>query len=261
MAGTGIQYPDHFITRLQAIWGRGFLSPGGPEEVKRIVQGLGLTGKALLDIGFGTGGPGAVLAGLGAQVTGTDIEAQLLPHAQATRAASPHADQITLILTKPGPLPFDDNSFDVVFSKDSLIHVPDKGAMFDEILRVLKPSGIFAASDWLMGAGDGPAQVMADFNARGYLDFRMATADQTKHLLTSCGFHDVTTLDRNAWYADLAAREVKKVEEDLYDDLAAIVGEEIMREWLSVRRHLAEAARLGGLCPTHLRAIKPASGL
>jgi len=257
MAGTGIQYPDHFITRLQAVWGRGFLSPGGPEEVKRIVEGLDLAGKCLLDIGFGTGGPAAVLASLGAQVTGTDIEPQLLPHAEATRQASPHADRIRLILTEPGPLPFEDASFDVVFSKDSLIHVPDKVAMFREILRVLRPGGIFAASDWLMGEGEDPARVMAEFNARGYLDFRMATAGRTADILQDCGFEAVTTLDRNAWYADLAAREVKKVEEELYDDLVQEVGAEIMQEWLQIRRHLAEAARLGGLCPTHLRAVKP----
>lgn len=258
MAGTGIQYPDHFITRLQAVWGRGFLSPGGPEEVLRIVESLDLIGKDLLDIGFGTGGPAAVLAGLGAQVIGTDIEAQLLPHAEATRQASDHADRITLVLTDPGPLPFDDASFDVVFSKDSLIHVPDKGAMFAEILRVLRPGGILAASDWLMGEGDDPAQVMADFNARGYLDFRMTTAKQTADLLHDCGFQAIQTLDRNAWYADLAAQEVKKVEDELYDDLVAEIGEVIMQEWLQIRRHLAEAARLGGLCPTHLRAKKPA---
>ncbi|MGB0902012.1 class I SAM-dependent methyltransferase [Halocynthiibacter sp.] len=258
MAGTGIQYPDHFITRLQAVWGRGFLSPGGAEEVLRIVEGLDLSGKDLLDIGFGTGGPAAVLAGVGAQVIGTDIEAQLLPHAEATRQASDHADQITLVLTNPGPLPFNDASFDVVFSKDSLIHVPDKGAMFTEILRVLKPGGTFAASDWLMGEGDSPAQVMADFNARGYLDFRMATARQTADLLRDCGFQSIQTQDRNAWYADLAAQEVKKVEDELYDDLVTEIGEEIMQEWLQIRRHLAEAARLGGLCPTHLRAKKPA---
>ena len=28
-----IQYPGHFIERLHTIWGEGFLSPGGPEEV------------------------------------------------------------------------------------------------------------------------------------------------------------------------------------------------------------------------------------
>ena len=46
---------------------------------------------------------------------------------------------------RPGPLPFTDASFDVVFSKDALLHVPDKDALFAEIFRVLKPGGVFAA--------------------------------------------------------------------------------------------------------------------
>lgn len=52
-----IQYPDHFIERLHAVWGDGFLSPGGPEEVKEIVRDINLTGKTILDIGCGTGWP------------------------------------------------------------------------------------------------------------------------------------------------------------------------------------------------------------
>ena len=57
-----IQYPDHFIERLLSVWGEGFLSPGGPAEVAEIVAGLDLSGKTVLDIGFGTGGPSIALA-------------------------------------------------------------------------------------------------------------------------------------------------------------------------------------------------------
>ncbi|HKJ51168.1 MAG TPA: hypothetical protein VKB27_06675 [Gammaproteobacteria bacterium] len=56
-----IQYPDHFIERLHTIWGEGFLSPGGEEEVGEIVRGLDLAGKVVLDVGFGTGGPAIAL--------------------------------------------------------------------------------------------------------------------------------------------------------------------------------------------------------
>ena len=45
-----IQYPDHFIERLHTVWGEGFLSPGGSEEVRQIVSGIDLSGKVVLDI-------------------------------------------------------------------------------------------------------------------------------------------------------------------------------------------------------------------
>ena len=56
MTDNDIQYPDEFINRLEVLWGEGFLSPGGADEVKEIVNGLDISGKSVLDIGCGTGG-------------------------------------------------------------------------------------------------------------------------------------------------------------------------------------------------------------
>ena len=55
-------YTDEFIARLQLVWGAGFLSPGGPQEVGEIVKRLDLGDRRVLDIGCGTGGPAIVLA-------------------------------------------------------------------------------------------------------------------------------------------------------------------------------------------------------
>lgn len=41
------------------------------------------------------------------------------------------------------PLPFDDESFDMVYSKHSLEHVVNRVGLLDEIWRILKPNGIF----------------------------------------------------------------------------------------------------------------------
>ena len=59
------------------------------------------------------------------------------------------SDRIDLRLYDPGPLPFGDEEFDIVFGKDSWIHIEDKRGFFAEIFRVLKPGGILAAGDWL----------------------------------------------------------------------------------------------------------------
>ncbi len=142
---TDIHYPEEFIDRLQIVWGEGFLSPGGPDEVRAIVSGLDLAGKRVLDIGCGTGGPAVLLArDHQANVVAIDIEPQLLERAK--RLASKAGVSIDWRLVDPGALAFPANSFDVVFSKDALIHIPDKPALFAEILRVLKPGGVFAAA-------------------------------------------------------------------------------------------------------------------
>ncbi|MGI9491980.1 MAG: class I SAM-dependent methyltransferase, partial [Geminicoccaceae bacterium] len=77
-----VQYPDHFVDRLHLVWGHGFLSPGGPEEVLSVVRGLDLADRLVLDIGCGTGGPAMVLAKeCGAKVVGIDVEPQLVKRA------------------------------------------------------------------------------------------------------------------------------------------------------------------------------------
>ena len=84
-------------------------------------------------------------------------------------------DRIGLIKVAPGPLPFPPGSFDVVFSKDSIVHIPDKHALMAEVFRVLKPGGRFLASDWLIGTEGAPSALMADYIAAEGLDFGMAT--------------------------------------------------------------------------------------
>ncbi len=49
-------YPPRMIAMLEAVWGTGFLSPGGPEEVSRVIGAHDLRGKSVLDIGCGAGG-------------------------------------------------------------------------------------------------------------------------------------------------------------------------------------------------------------
>ena len=56
-----IEYTEEFIAKLEVAFGRGFLSPGGGEEVGKIVEGLDLEGKEVLDIGVGIGGPACLL--------------------------------------------------------------------------------------------------------------------------------------------------------------------------------------------------------
>ena len=51
MADEELLYDDRHIAFFKDIWGEGFLSPGGAEEASRVVEGLDLAGKRVLDIG------------------------------------------------------------------------------------------------------------------------------------------------------------------------------------------------------------------
>ncbi len=60
----------------------------------------------------------------------TDIEPQLKDRADALAKAKGVESIVDFQIVTPGTLPFSDSSFDVVFSKDSMIHIHDKPASF-----------------------------------------------------------------------------------------------------------------------------------
>ena len=54
---TGNQYYDEkHIEFLEKLWGDGYLSPGGCQEVNRLLSRIDLSNKSVLDIGCGSGG-------------------------------------------------------------------------------------------------------------------------------------------------------------------------------------------------------------
>ena len=79
----GVDYSDQEIIEFEAIFGAGFLSSGGQEEVAKIVEGISLAGKEVLDIGVGIGGPACLLVEEhgAARVTGIDVEDPVLAKA------------------------------------------------------------------------------------------------------------------------------------------------------------------------------------
>src|SRR5262245_54373246 len=127
-----------------------------------MVAGIDLAGKEILDIGSGLGGVDIRLVthhGAG-QVTGIDVEPQLIEAATALIASKGLAQRIAFRLVEPGPLPFADAAFDVVFSKDAMVHIEDKAALYAEVLRVLRPGGWFIAADWLWAEGAATSPVV-----------------------------------------------------------------------------------------------------
>ena len=252
------EYSEEFLDRLETLWGQGFLSPGGAEEVAEIVSGLDLEGKTILDIGCGTGGAAIALAKNhgAAGVIGIDVESGPLRRAQNNALEAGVANRIEFRHVAPGHLPLPDTSVDVVFSKDSMIHIPDKGAIFAEIYRVLRPGGVCAVGDWLAGENRETSPEWQRFQSLVKLSFVMATARESEAVMRAAGFAEVTSRDRNAWYAEVSRQEVEDLEGPLRARVIEIAGEETYAAWLKVRRALSESVVAGAMRPTHLRGFK-----
>jgi len=254
-----VNYARHFVDRLHIVWGNGFLSPGGPEEVLEIVKGIDLSGKSVLDVGCGTGGPCIVLARDTelAHIVAIDVQPALLEQGADFAQKAGVGSRIEFRLVEPGPLPFGNDSFDVVFSKDALIHFVDKDAVYREILRVLRPGGLFVASDWLGGENTAASPEWARFIELSQHAFAMTTAAETLATMEAAGFTELSARDRNAWYVKLSQYELAQVGGPLREPLIEAAGKDIYEYWIQVREANLAAARAGALRPTHLRGSKP----
>ncbi len=252
-------YPDRVIAFLEELWGDGFLSPGGPEEVARIVAHVDLDGLTVVDIGCGSGGATMTLVrdcGAG-RVIGLDVERVVCERARERVARHRLGDSVEIRLVKPGPMPLDDASVDVVFSKDSIVHIADKDALAADAFRVLRPGGWFLASDWLISHDDDPSREMAAYIAAEDLGFGMASPARYRSALEGAGFVDVGLMNRNAWYRDVARHELERLSGSDRARFEALVGvlelEVQIRTWTA----MVPVLESGEHCPHHLRARRP----
>jgi phosphoethanolamine N-methyltransferase len=254
------EYDIAMQTLLQLVWGDGFLSPGGAEEVARLLEGSDIRGCQVLDIGCGLGAVDELLVTRhgAANVVGIDIDPALLARMDVRIQRAGLANEVRGVCVEPGPLPFPGACFDVVFSKDSMVQIPDKPQLFAEVYRVLRRGGQFIASDWLRGgAGEYSAEMLEFFRLEG-IAYNMASLADSAAALERAGFAQVQVRDRNAWYLALAIRELSAMEGHWWPLMVERIGEERTRHFIANWKQLVVVLKRGELRPGHLKAVKPA---
>jgi SAM-dependent methyltransferase len=160
----------------------------------------------VLDVGCGSGGPALFLAReIGCRVTGVDINESGIQAGQAqarrmgleTQVDFRRADVVE-------PLPFGDQSFDAIVCMDVLCHLPERGRLFAEWYRVLRPGGRTLVTDPVVVTGLVSREEFAIRSCTGYFDF--APPGVNERLIRAAGFELVCTEDVTTNEAEVSRR-------------------------------------------------------
>jgi sarcosine/dimethylglycine N-methyltransferase len=125
------------------------IAPASRRTVERMSGKLTLNENSrVLDVGAGFGGAARYLA----KTYGCHVTCLNLSEVENQRNREMSADQglsglIEVVDGSFEDLPFEDNTFDVVWSQDAMLHSGDRVRVLQEVTRVLKPKGEFIFTD------------------------------------------------------------------------------------------------------------------
>jgi len=193
-----------------------------------------------------------------AEVIGVDIEEELVEASIALIASKELSNSIKFLLVEPGPLPFQNNSFDVVFSKDAMVHILGKASLYKEVLRVLKPGGVFVAADWLWAEGAESNSIVQAWISGGPLKFAYTTPIEATEAFQQAGYSEVSVINRSHLIQQSNRKETEILSGPALKHLVSIVGEEMAMQRVNSTRGRQADLDSGNLIPSHLRGRKPA---
>ena len=250
------EYDESLISVLELIWGEGFMAPGGEGNVDKLVEGLELKGKRVLDIGCGLGRPACILAKkYGAYVVGTDLESHLIERSTQRAVEAGLTEQTEFIVVEPGLLDFTDDSFDIIVSSGAFTQIHDKSAMYKECLRVLKPGGVLSCYDWMKSEGEYSQDMLHWFEVEG-LTYAMETIEKHQRLLLAAGFKTVAMSDRSPWFRKKVKQELEQLRTVYFPEIVRLVGQQQAEHFIEDWRVTSLVCDKGEMLQVYSRATK-----
>ncbi|KAK9091597.1 hypothetical protein Sjap_024774 [Stephania japonica] len=209
-----VQYKTNGILRYERVFGEGFVSTGGIETTKEFIAKMHLKpGQKVLDVGCGIGGGDFYMAeNFDVEVIGIDLSINMVSFAleRAIGRKCSVEFEVADCTTKEYP----DNSFDVIYSRDTILHIQDKPVLFKKFFKWLKPGGMVLVSDYCKCAGPPSIKFAEYIKQRGY---DLHDVEAYGQMLKEAGFSDVVAEDRTGQFLKVLKRELDVIEKEKDD--------------------------------------------
>ncbi|KAG6499956.1 hypothetical protein ZIOFF_039770 [Zingiber officinale] len=205
-----VQYKNSGILRYEHVFGAGFVSTGGIETTKEFVAKLELKpGQKVLDVGCGIGGGDFYMAeNFKVDVVGIDLSINMI--SLALERAIGLKCSVEFEVADCTKKTYPDNTFDVIYSRDTILHIQDKPSLFKSFFKWLKPGGKVLISDYCKKSGT-PSEDFAKYiKQRGY---DLHDVEAYGKMLEDAGFDEVIAEDRTNQFLEVLQRELGAVEQ------------------------------------------------
>lgn len=158
----------------------------GAAVSKELAASISMKNKKVLDVGCGLGGPCRMLADeYSCRVTGIDLSNEYIRTAKELSKLVGLDQKTSFVQGDATNLPFEQNTFDVVWTQHVQMNIPDKERLYSEIVRVLRPGGYFLYYD-ILKKGVAPVTYPMPWAGTSDLSF-LITAKEMDHILLSKG--------------------------------------------------------------------------
>lgn len=178
------------------------LHSGEKAATVELAQLAGLQpGMRVLDVGGGLGGPARTFASLfDCHVTVLDLTESFVQAGEEFTRLTGLAGKVSFKLGNALAMPFEDQSFDLVFSQHATMNISDKPQLYREIHRVLRPAGRYACHDMLAGPNQ-PIHFPVPWAVQPEINF-LITPEELQNLLAETGFKEVAWQDESGGVLD-----------------------------------------------------------
>lgn len=175
---------------------------GGQAATLELAQLAGMgAGMRVLDVGAGLGGPARTLARhFAVKVTGLDLTQEFCRVATMLSELCGMQDRVSFLHGNALEMPFEDGSFDLVWTQQAGMNIENKARLYEEANRVLAVGGRLVFQEVLCGPVT-PLRLPVPWAGEASMNF-LQPPEVIRDLLAKAGFREMVWHDATAQYID-----------------------------------------------------------